>query len=72
MCFFHAFLSHSGIPLKTSFNAVETTQWVGNVHEFAQKCIKCLKSLDSSQELNMVRIRTLKYELMLAPGKSVV
>lgn len=46
-----------------------TVQYAGLIHQLTAKTRTTVRDLDPQNDLQFLRIRTLKHEIMIAPGK---
>lgn len=65
----HGFLvlNGDGIAIRSSMQNAETVHYAALVSRFVEKSRSCIKRLDGDDELNFVRIRSQKHEIMVAP-----
>ena len=58
----------SGIPIRTTLDNSTTVSYAGLMHQLCAKARSCVRDIDPQNDLTFCRIRTRKYEIMLAPG----
>ena len=65
----HGFLvmNGEGIAVRSSMENPETVHYAALVSRYVEKSRACMKLLDGEDELNIVRIRSAKHEIMIAP-----
>jgi dynein light chain roadblock-type len=61
--------SESGLAIRTSFSAEQTSHYVGLLHSFLIKTRSMIRDMDHSNELTFVRLRSLNDEILIAPDK---
>ena len=59
----------TGIPIKSSMDNATTVQYAGLVSQLVEKTRSSVRDLDPTNDLNFLRIRTKKNEIMVAPDK---
>ncbi|NXJ93151.1 DLRB2 protein, partial [Corythaixoides concolor] len=57
-----------GIPLRTTLDRSTTVQYAGLLQELTMQARSTAREIDPQDDLNFLRIRTKKYEIMVAPG----
>lgn len=62
-------ISNDGIPVRTTFNQSRTSLYVGLIHGFILKAKLTIKEIDPQNELNFLRLRSHKDEILIAPDK---
>jgi dynein light chain roadblock-type len=60
-------LNGDGIAIRSSMDNSQTVHYAALVSRFVGKSRSCVKKLDPEDELNFIRIRSLKHEIMIAP-----
>jgi dynein light chain roadblock-type len=65
----HGFLvmNGDGIAIRSSMDKDETVHYAALVSRYVEKSRACIKRLDGDDELNFIRIRSAKHEVMIAP-----
>ena len=58
-----------GIPIRTTLDNATTVQYAGLVHQLTGKARTTVRDLDPTNDLSFLRLRTLKNEIMIAPGE---
>ena len=68
----HGFLvmNGDGIAIRSSMDNPETVHYAALVSRYVEKCRSCVKRLDGDDELDFIRIRSIKHEIMVAPDFS--
>lgn len=69
-CHDHVTITWIGIPIRTTMDNATTTQYAGLIHQLTSKSRVTVRDLDPQNDLQFLRIRTLKHEIMVAPGTS--
>mmetsp|Transcript_7731 Transcript_7731/g.10676 ORF Transcript_7731/g.10676 Transcript_7731/m.10676 type:complete len:98 (-) Transcript_7731:43-336(-) len=62
-------VNSAGIPIKTTLEPEQTTKYSGLLTELASKARSVVRTLDTSNDLTFLRIRSKKHEIMVAPDK---
>ena len=62
-------LNGEGIVIKTTMDGPTTTHYATLVHGFAMKSKNVVRDLDVQNELQLIRLRTKKHEIIMAPDK---
>ena len=57
-----------GIPIRTTLDNATTVQYAGLIHQLTAKSRTTVRDIDPQNDLQFLRIRTLKHEIMVAPG----
>lgn len=60
-------LNTDGIALRSTFDNDTTVQYAALVSRYVEKCRMCVKRMNGEDELEFVRIRSAKHEIMIAP-----
>ena len=58
-----------GIPIRTTLDNATTNLYATQVQQLATKARTTVRDLDPTNELSFLRVRTTKFEIMIAPGK---
>jgi dynein light chain roadblock-type len=61
-------VNQEGIPIRTTMDNATTVQYAGLIHSLTAKARVTVRDLDPQNDLNFLRIRTQKHEIMIAPG----
>ena len=62
-------VNNDGVPIRSTLSDTGlTTQYAALITQLAQKSRSVVRELDSSNDLTFLRVRTLKHEIMIAPG----
>jgi len=61
-----------GIPVRTTLDNSTTVQYATLMHNFTNKARSCVRDIDPTNDLAFCRLRTRKYEIMLAPEKDYI
>ena len=56
-----------GIAIRSTLGNDETVHYTALVSRYVEKCRACVRKLDGEDELEFVRIRSAKHEIMIAP-----
>eukprot|EP00803_Ostreobium_quekettii_P000340 evm.model.scf_691.3 EVM.evm.TU.scf_691.3 scf_691:18481-19188(-) len=56
-----------GVPLRTTLDAALTTQYAALLSHFTSKARCALKQLEPNEDLNFLRIRSKRHEILVAP-----
>lgn len=62
-------IDSNGIPIRTTMENTITVQYAGLMHQLTQKARRTIRDLDSQNDLTFLRLRSKKYEIMVAPDK---
>lgn len=64
----HGFLvmNGDGIAIRSSLDTSETVHYAALVSRYVEKTRSCVKKLDGEDELDFIRIRSAKHEIMIA------
>ncbi|KAH9507780.1 Dynein light chain roadblock-type 2 [Bulinus truncatus] len=62
-------VNNEGIPIKTTLDNSTTVQYTGLFHSLIAKARSTVRDLDPQNELQFMRIRSHKNEIMCAPDK---
>ena len=65
-------MDREGVPIRTAFPDSETETYSAVVSQITQKAVSVVKALDPSDELTLLRIRSSKHELLIAPDREFV
>ena len=65
------FVFHAGIPIRSTLDNATTVQYAGLIHQLTAKSRTTVRDLDPTNDLSFLRIRTVKHEIMVAPGRWV-
>ena len=60
-----------GIPIRTTMDNSTTVQYAGLIHQLTSKARITVRDLDPQNDLEFLRIRTMKHEIMVSPGMSI-
>jgi dynein light chain roadblock-type len=60
-------MNGDGIAIRSSLDKAETVHYAALVSRYVEKCRFCVKRLDGEDELDFIRIRSVKHEIMVAP-----
>lgn len=64
--------SNKGIPIKSTLDETQTTLWAALVGEVVSKARIVGKSVEEGSNLTMLRIRSTRHEVMIAPEKDYI
>lgn len=62
-------MTSDGIPIQSNMSNEETENYCALVSQLALKASTMVRTLDDTDELGFLRIRSKKYEIMIAPDK---
>ena len=65
-------MNSDGIPIRSNLSPEETENYAALVSQLALKAAGVVRTLDDSDELAFLRIRTKKHEIMIAPSPDYV
>lgn len=65
-------MNSEGIPIKSNLSSEDTENYAALVSQLAFKASGVVRTLDDSDELAFLRIRSKKHEIMIAPDKDYV
>ncbi|TNJ27246.1 Roadblock-related dynein light chain [Giardia muris] len=65
-------INSDGIPIRTSLDEEQATIYAGICSQLVMKGRALINAIDPSDELRLLRFRSRKYELLLAPDKGYV
>jgi dynein light chain roadblock-type len=60
-------MTTEGLAVRSTLGEGETLQYAALVSRYAEKCRACTKRLSEDDELQLVRIRSAKHEIVIAP-----
>jgi dynein light chain roadblock-type len=58
-----------GIPIRSTLDNSTTIQYAGLITQLAQKARSTIRDIDPQNDLTFVRVRSKKYEIIIAPEK---
>ena len=62
-------VNSKGVAIKSTMNQSDTIETGSLITQFTTKAQFTIKSLHPDQEINFIRIRSKKHEIMIAPDK---
>eukprot|EP00602_Paraphysomonas_sp_CaronLab_P006801 CAMPEP_0185020878 /NCGR_PEP_ID=MMETSP1103-20130426/3526_1 /TAXON_ID=36769 /ORGANISM="Paraphysomonas bandaiensis, Strain Caron Lab Isolate" /LENGTH=75 /DNA_ID=CAMNT_0027552053 /DNA_START=162 /DNA_END=389 /DNA_ORIENTATION=- len=65
-------MNTEGIPIRSNFSPEETENYASLVSQLSLKAAGVVRTLDESDELAFLRVRSKKHEIMIAPDKDYV
>jgi len=65
-------MSTEGIPIRSNLSAEDTEVYAALVSQLSIKSSSVIRTLDDTDELSFLRIRSKKHEIMVAPDKDYV
>mmetsp|Transcript_25879 Transcript_25879/g.31397 ORF Transcript_25879/g.31397 Transcript_25879/m.31397 type:complete len:100 (+) Transcript_25879:189-488(+) len=65
-------VNNDGIPIRTTLSSGVTVQYAALVTHMASKARSVVRTLDPQNELQFLRIRSKKHEIMVAPDHDYV
>ena len=60
-------INNDGVPIRSTLEDDMTTQLAALVSRYIDKCKSCTKKLREDDDLQLVRIRSAKHEIVIAP-----
>ena len=61
--------NYNGVAVKSSLNPTETHRYGSLIANLTQTARSTVRELDSQNDLMFLRVRTRKYEIMIAPDR---
>ena len=58
-----------GIPVRTTLDNSTTVQYGGLVTQLTNKARSAVRDIDPQNDLKFLRVKSKKFEIMIAPGK---
>ena len=65
-------MNTEGVPIRSTLSAEDTESYSALVSQLVFKSSNVVRSLDDSDELAFLRIRSKKHEIMIAPDKDYI
>lgn len=65
-------VNNEGIPIRTTLDNSTTVQYAGVIHQLTNKAKSSVRDLDPNNDLNFLRIKTKKHEVMIAPDNDLL
>lgn len=65
-------VTSDGIPIRSNLSAEDTENYTKMVSELSMKAAGVVRTLDESDELAFLRVRSKKHEIMIAPDKDYI
>ena len=62
-------VNSEGVPIRSTIDQSLTTQYAANLTQLAAKARSVVRDLDPQNDLTFLRIRSKKYEILVAPDK---
>ena len=62
-------MSNEGIPIRSNMSDADTENYAALVSQLAFKASGVVRTLDDTDELTFLRVRSKKHEIMIAPDK---
>mmetsp|Transcript_15700 Transcript_15700/g.37237 ORF Transcript_15700/g.37237 Transcript_15700/m.37237 type:complete len:101 (+) Transcript_15700:3-305(+) len=62
-------VNNDGVPLKSTLSAEQTTQYASLFSQLSSKARSVVRTLDATNDLTFLRVRSKKHEIMVAPDK---
>lgn len=60
-----------GIPLRTTLDNSTSVQYAKVIHQLTMKARSTVRDIDPQNDLTFLRVRSKKYEILIAPGELV-
>jgi len=58
----------AGIPIKTTLDNSQSIQYAAEIQLIVEKARGMIKNIDTTNDINFIRLRTKKHEVLIAPG----
>ncbi|KAM8867692.1 dynein light chain roadblock-type 1-like [Synchiropus splendidus] len=58
-----------GVPIRSTLDNATTVKYAGLIHQLIRKARSTVRELDSQNDLNFLRVRSRKNEIMIASDK---
>eukprot|EP01029_Cantina_marsupialis_P030111 TRINITY_DN7983_c0_g1_i1.p1 TRINITY_DN7983_c0_g1~~TRINITY_DN7983_c0_g1_i1.p1 ORF type:complete len:101 (-),score=18.28 TRINITY_DN7983_c0_g1_i1:340-642(-) len=65
-------INSEGVPIKSTLSEELTTQYAGLISQLSLKARSCIRTLDPTNDLTFLRMRSKKHEIMVAPDKDFI
>jgi len=65
-------MNSDGIPIRSNLSGDDTESYAALISQLAMKSSSVIRSLDDSDELSFLRIRSKRHEIMVAPDKDYI
>jgi dynein light chain roadblock-type len=65
-------MTNEGIPIKSTLSSEDTENYSALISQLASKASGVVRTLDETDELAFMRIRSKKHEIMIAPDKDYI
>eukprot|EP00051_Salpingoeca_urceolata_P032104 m.14309 g.14309 ORF g.14309 m.14309 type:complete len:100 (-) comp4770_c0_seq1:395-694(-) len=65
-------VNKEGIPIKSTLDQSKSVQIASHITQLAIKASSAVRDIEPTNELTFLRLRTKKYELMIAPDKEYI
>ena len=65
-------MSSEGIPIRSNLSTEDTENYAALVSQLSLKAAGVVRTLDESDELAFLRVRSKKHEIMIAPDRDYV
>lgn len=65
-------MNSDGIPIRSNLSPEDTENYAALVSQLSLKAAGVVRSLDESDELAFLRVRSKKHEIMIAPDKDYI
>ena len=65
-------MNSDGIPIRSNLSTEDTEVYAALISQLSIKATSIVRTLDDSDELSFLRIRSKKHEIMVAPDKDYV
>jgi len=65
-------MTFEGIPIRSTLSSEETESYSALISQLSMKAAGVVRTLDESDELAFLRIRSKKQEIMIAPDKDYI
>lgn len=62
-------IDKEGIPIRSTLDNSTTVQYAGLITQLANKARSVIRDIDPQNDLTFVRVRSKKYEIIIAPEK---
>ena len=65
-------MNSDGIPIRSNLSPDDTEVYAALISQLSMKSSSVIRSLDDSDELSFLRIRSKRHEIMVAPDKDYI
>mmetsp|Transcript_75112 Transcript_75112/g.147445 ORF Transcript_75112/g.147445 Transcript_75112/m.147445 type:complete len:101 (-) Transcript_75112:74-376(-) len=65
-------VNSEGVPIRSTFDNKHTLQYAALINQLATKARSVVRDLDPQNDLTFLRVRSKKYEIMVAPDREYI